>query len=165
MSKAAADSSVLINFAKANRLDLVAQVFEKPLNIPEEVYQETVIRGVEKKEKDSLIIDRFVKEKKIKVTKVGFPLEFPFLDAGEKAVLSLARQEKIQVVCIDEAQARNAAKLLGLKPIGSLGILNLAIKQGLLTKAEAMDLLDEMISQGYRISAKILEKFRKTACE
>jgi len=165
MSKAAADSSVLINFAKANRLDLFMQVFEKPLNIPEEVYQETVIRGVEKKEKDSLIIDRFVKEKKIKVTKVGFPLEFPFLDAGEKAVLSLARQEKIQVVCIDEAQARNAAKLLGLKPIGSLGILNLAIKQGLLTKAEAMDLLDEMINQGYRISAKILEKFRKTIGE
>ena len=159
--KAACDSSVLINFAKIGRLGSLLAVFEKPLLIPREVYSEAVERGIEKRELDALLIEKAVKNGFILVKKAGKIFEHPFLGAGEKAVISLALENNLKAVCFDEAPARNAARQKGLKTIGSLGVLALLLKNKLVTKQDALGLLGEMIKRDYRISAKILEEFKK----
>ena len=159
--KAVCDSSPLITFAKVRRLHLLLSIFGTPLLIPREVYVEAVEMGLEKKEHDAVLIKACIKNNSILVKKARKIIVFPFLGAGENAVISLALENKAEIVCVDEAPARNAARRLGLKPVGSLGVLFLAVQNKLVSKQDALDLLDEMIKRDYRISAKILEKFRK----
>lgn len=159
--KAVCDASVLINFAKIRGLGLLVKAFEKPLVITSEVYAEAVERGIQKKEPDALLIQKAVSQGLIAVRKIGKKFEHPFLDSGEKSVIALALEKKFEVVCFDEAPARSAAKQVGLRPIGSLGVLAILLKNKLVSKKQALELLDEMIKCDYRISAKILEEFKK----
>jgi uncharacterized protein len=45
------------------------------------------------------------------------------LDAGEAAVIQLARERSIEWVCIDDRKGRRAALAVGLRVTGSLGLL------------------------------------------
>lgn len=54
------------------------------------------------------------------------------LEQGEAEVIILAREKGIQHVLIDEKVARLQAKVLGLNVIGTLGVLLMAKKKGLL---------------------------------
>ena len=45
------------------------------------------------------------------------------LDAGEAAVIQLARERNIEWVCIDDRKGRRAALAVGLRVTGSLGLL------------------------------------------
>jgi predicted nucleic acid-binding protein len=54
------------------------------------------------------------------------------LDRGEAAAIALALERNIPRVIIDEADGRAAAKVLGLHPMGILGILLRAKHEGVL---------------------------------
>ena len=61
------------------------------------------------------------------------PLPFPArLDAGETEALSLAAQERADLLLLDERAARRVAASLGLAFIGTLGIIASAAQRGLL---------------------------------
>ena len=162
MPDAVCDSSVLITFAKVGRPELLPKAFGRPLIIPQEVYAEAVVGGMEKKEPDAVLIGRLVKDGSVEVRKVKRLLDFPFIDAGEKAVISLALEQRLEWVCIDESQARNAARQAGLKPMGTLGVLTRLVKLGFLKRKDAFELVDRMVGTDFRISAKVLDKFRET---
>jgi len=63
------------------------------------------------------------------------------LDAGETAALALAEQAGIQVFLTDDSAARFAAESRGLRVHGTIGILIRAIRQGLRSRPEVLDLL------------------------
>lgn len=52
------------------------------------------------------------------------------LDAGEAAVIQIALNERLPLVCIDEAVGRRVARLNGLLLTGSLGVLLKARARG-----------------------------------
>jgi predicted nucleic acid-binding protein len=54
------------------------------------------------------------------------PLAIASLDVGEAAVIQLALEQNIGLVCIDELKGRRAASAVGLKIIGSLGLIGKA---------------------------------------
>lgn len=160
LEKACCDSSVLIVFAKCERLDLLFNAFEKPLFITEQVFDEVVVNGVNKHEADAFLIQKKVNQKLIVVLKPRKVLTLPFLGFGESSVISLAL-EKNMTVCMDEADGRNAAKSFNLNVIGTLGILSRLVKSNSITSQQLLSILNEMINRGYRINATILEKFKK----
>jgi len=51
------------------------------------------------------------------------PLAVAALDKGEAAVIQLALENNIALVCIDELKGRRAALAVGLKVVGSLGLI------------------------------------------
>src|SRR5687768_1333031 len=51
------------------------------------------------------------------------PLAVAILDTGEAAVIQLALENNISYVCIDELKGRRAVLAVGLKVVGSLGLL------------------------------------------
>lgn len=160
-SKAVADSSVLITFAKSKKLDWLLDAFDSPLLISSAVFEEAVTRGLEKREPDARLIDGAVRRGAIVVTKVKKKMDFPFLDSGEASVLSQAMERKISVVCIDESPARKAAKSMGLAPIGTLGVMGLLLRHKRVNQLQMLAAVDDMVQRDFRISAKILEKFRR----
>lgn len=71
------------------------------------------------------------------------------LGAGERSCLAVAHSRDGLLVS-DDADARGAAKRLGIVVSGTLGVLVLAVRRSLLTLAEANELLGNMIDAGYR---------------
>ena len=66
------------------------------------------------------------------------PLAAASLDVGEAAVIQLALEQNIRLVCIDELKGRRAALAVGLKVVGSLGLLGKAKTLGLITAAKPL---------------------------
>lgn len=51
------------------------------------------------------------------------PISVAVLDRGEAAVIQLAREISCRTVCLDERKARTIAVAIGLRVVGSLGLL------------------------------------------
>jgi len=64
---------------------------------------------------------------------------------------------------VDEKPARFAAKLLNLKPRGTVFVLLKALKEGLIDFDEFIDTLSEMVKQGFRLKEEIVVETIKEA--
>ena len=91
----------------------------------------------------------------------SFPLppELLGLDTGEMDVILLAREVKADWVLIDEKLARRVAKGLGLKLKGTLGLLLIACRTGLVSREEARAAAQELASGLFRISDRLFQWF------
>ncbi len=148
------NATPLIYLAKVGKLKLL-KIFGEVI-IPEEVKVEVVDRGKAMEKTDAYVIERAINEGWIKVSKaelIDIPIE---LHPGEKAVLSLAKKLGIEEVLVDEKPARFAAKLLGLKPRGTVFVLLKALKEGMMDLDEFLDTLSEMLKHGFRLKEDII---------
>jgi predicted nucleic acid-binding protein len=73
----------------------------------------------------------------------------PVLHRGEASSLAIAAQRGWAILT-DDARARQAARELGVRLSGTLGVLIQAIKADLLSVDEANQLLGQMVELGYR---------------
>ncbi len=62
------------------------------------------------------------------------PIAVASLDIGEAAVIQLAIEQNIETVCIDELKGRRAALAVGLKIVGSLGLLGKSKTLGIINE-------------------------------
>ncbi len=124
---------------------------------------EVVGRGKALRKQDSYVIEKVIKNGWIKVLKTE-PVEIPIkLHPGEVAVLSLAKKLEVKKVLVDEKPARFAAKLLNLKPRGTVFVPLKALKEGLMDLDEFIDTLSKMIRQGFRLKEEIVVEAIKEA--
>ncbi len=63
------------------------------------------------------------------------------LDAGETAALALAEQRNCHIFLTDDSAARLAAEFQGLRVHGTIGLIVRAIRQGLRSRSEALEIL------------------------
>ena len=85
------------------------------------------------------------------------PLAVSSLDEGEAAVIQLALDEQIPVVCIDERKGRRAALAVGLKVTGTLGLLGRA--KGLALIPAVRPYVETMVAGGDWFDPALLERF------
>jgi predicted nucleic acid-binding protein len=71
------------------------------------------------------------------------------LGRGERSCLAVARSRGA-LFATDDADARAAARRLDVPITGTLGILALAVRLGLLTLTQANALLADIVRAGYR---------------
>jgi len=81
------------------------------------------------------------------------PLLAAHLDPGEAAVITLALEQGISLVLIDERRGRMVARTLGLRVAGSIGILLRAKKVGRLPSVRQC--IDEMRAKGVWLSEQL----------
>jgi len=80
-----------------------------------------------------------------------------FVDKGETEAIVLALELNADLILIDDRDARNLAKKLGLQVMGTLGVIALAKYKGLISNAKLV--ADRLIGSSFWISRRILEKF------
>jgi uncharacterized protein len=85
------------------------------------------------------------------------------LDKGEKHTLDMACKYQAQWVIIDEKIGRNMAEYLGLRVIGTLGILLKAKQQNLIPSF--LDSVNAMQTQGIYYQTALINKLSKTVGE
>ena len=85
------------------------------------------------------------------------PLAVSSLDEGEAAVIQLALEEGLPVVCIDERKGRRAALAVGLRVTGTLGLLGRAKSLGLIPSVRSC--VERMVTGGDWFDPKLLARF------
>ncbi|MFP3910225.1 MAG: DUF3368 domain-containing protein [Archaeoglobaceae archaeon] len=162
MKRIVSNATPLIYLAKAGKLDLLRFVFREVV-IPEEVKVEVVDTGKSLGEKDAYIVEKTINEGWIKVLS-GEILEVPIkLDPGGTAVLSLAKKLGIKEVLVDEVSARVAARLLDLRPRGTIYVLLRSLKERKIDLDEFLEILNQMVGHGFRLKEEVYVEAIKEA--
>jgi predicted nucleic acid-binding protein len=120
------DSSPIISLAVIDQLELVEKLFPEII-VPHAVYLE-VKAAKDKAESDKIL--NFIRNR------VYFPKEekelHPGLGKGKIEAISLCLELNADLLVIDEKKARKEAKSHNIRSIGTLGILTLAKRKGLI---------------------------------
>ncbi len=127
------NSSVIIALARICRLDLLERLFRRIL-IPEAVWKEITVEGKPGSEK--IRRTGFIHVKRMRSEKLAFLLK-EFVDDGEAEAIALALDISANILLVDDRDARDLAKKLGLQVMGTLGVLALAKYRGFIPGAKA----------------------------
>ncbi len=86
------------------------------------------------------------------------------LDNGEAEAIVLCQEKKASTILLDEKDARQVARRLGLPVLGTVGVLIWAKKAGLVTNLR--DQLDTLQSNGkFRLSRLVYDRALRTVRE
>jgi len=156
------NASPLIYLARLGKLHLLKDLYGQ-VQIPPEVNMETIERGKAKGYPDAyvieealdhgwLITDALTNENAVKSNALT---EMTGIDIGEAQAILLTKQKGEEEVLIDQSDAREVARQLGLSPRGTVFIILTATRRGLITKDIAKQMLAKLIEVNFYISAKI----------
>lgn len=153
--KVVSNSSILIALSSIQRLALLSDNFEK-VYIPGAVWDEVVNKGIGKSGSEEIKNASWIETRKITNKDLVIALN-EFLDPGEAEAISLAKEIAADIILLDEKDARLIAARYNLKPLGTIGILIRAKKQGKITQLKAE--MDKLIGEGnFRISPDIYNR-------
>ncbi len=145
------DASPLIALSSVDRLDLMQLLFDTVV-IPVSVRDEVMGTAT----KITVDLPSFIH---VEPVTAELPVRFLKLNlhAGESEAISLALERGIQGIILDDKQAREIAAELGLKVIGTLGLLILARRKGFLS--EVRPLMAQIIERvNFHIAPSVLNR-------
>lgn len=151
------DSSPLIALAKIGRFKLLRDLF-KGIYISKAVHREVVVHGKEKiGEKE---VTQGIKKGWIKVLEVREREPYALLlGEGEGETIALAKERRARVVIMDDRKGYILAKTLGITVIGTLGVILLAYKSGMISNMR--DELDNLRENGFWFSDRLYRELIK----
>ncbi len=145
------DASPIIALSSVDHLDLMRLLFDSVI-IPVSVHDEVTASVM----KITVELPPF-----FRIVTVASDLSVRFLKlnlhAGESEAIALALERNIQGIILDDKQAREIAAELGLKVIGTLGLLILAKRKGYLS--EVRPVITQIIERvNFRIAPSVLNR-------
>ncbi|MBW2974106.1 DUF3368 domain-containing protein [Candidatus Woesearchaeota archaeon] len=145
------NSTVLINLIKIGKVDLIKNI-----------YKNITITGVIRKEvtrEDELYKNEIRVFNELAgsfiIIKNPANLKDFGLHKGENSCLSLCKEIDDITFLSDDKNARKAADFLGIRVIGTLGILVSNLKKKKLNKKEFFTILRKLIDKGFYISTEL----------
>ena len=85
-------------------------------------------------------------------------MKFKELDYGEIAVLKLAEAYPNSLILMDDASARKIAENLGYNVKGTLYVILLAVRRKIISKKIAREIINRLVSSGFRMSIELYIK-------
>ncbi|MDR3187713.1 MAG: DUF3368 domain-containing protein [Prevotellaceae bacterium] len=150
MRKVISNTTPILSLLKIEKLDILKDLYGR-ITIPQAVFEE-IESGKDKGFYVDLSKIGWIEIKQIQAR--DSKLYLFDLDAGEAEVIILAQEQKADLVIMDEAMGRRAAKQLGLTLTGTIGTL-LRAKDKMLINSIA-PLLTELVQKGSWISPKLI---------
>jgi predicted nucleic acid-binding protein len=151
------DSSCVIGLVHIDLFARLPEIFQD-IAIPDFVYQEVVVNGHGRPgaaEVAQAVQDGWLLQHTVQDT-LAVKALLTNLSQGEAEVIILAQERSCDYALIDEKLARNVAALLGVKTVGVLGVMKMAIVAGIpVQKQQALDTLRHV---GFRISNKLYQQ-------
>lgn len=156
------DSSVLINLAWIQRLELLPKLYGEVI-VPTAVWQEVVLEGAGKPGAKELKTAVWLQVKEPKNKPLVHALRQD-LDAGEAEAITLAIEQNADLLLMDERIGRTAAQHFNLPIIGLIGILVTAKQKQMLPEIKSS--LDNLRQQaGFYISEPLYKRVLRDADE
>ena len=156
-----ADAGPMIAFASIDAL-AVLQKFFLEINITETVRHECTAKpGIDSQRIEAAIDAGWLVTSAAGTLTPGFAAEplSPSLGAGESDSIRFALQSPAEsLLIVDDRLARRFALKRGINIVGTVRILDLAERRGLIKSAEMS--IAEMTAIGYRVSTELLKQIR-----
>lgn len=154
--KVACNASPLIWLSQTGHFALLHELFER-VYIPPEVQAETVERAVGYPNAEAvragcaagwMVVVSPHDADRVTVLRAQ-------LHAGEAEMLVMADEQDVDAVLVDDLRAWNFAMVMGLRVIGTAGILLLAHAQGM--SVDVKSTLDDMRHRGFRLADSVYQ--------
>lgn len=152
------DTTPLISLMKIGQLELVHKLFGE-IQIPQAVFDELTSNrrfpDESRQIKECNYINTVVVDD---INAVKLLRRSTGLDAGESEAIILSDVEKATYLLMDEVKGRIVAKQMGIKTMGTVGLLMIAHSEGLLDKSEIMECIDILKNTGRHISNNLYKQ-------
>lgn len=161
MSLWVVDASPLIFLAKLERLDLLRQAAGS-VCLPQAVADE--IRA--KPDMATQVLEQALQtwiEVRVVDNRMAVDLLLAELDLGEAEIIVLAKILNAEYVVMDDLDARRFARRVGLRPIGTLGLLLAARLRGEIPSLQAE--IQRLEKFGFRVSSALKAQLLRAAGE
>ena len=142
------DNTVLSNFSTIRRPDLIRAAFIEQVGTTEQAFQE-MLDGITVGKIPACDWDWLARVAITSDERIQFETFHEHLGEGEASCLAMAREREYRLAT-DDKDARRLARQLGIPLTGTIGILAILVKQGLISLVEGDRLLHEMVAAGYR---------------
>lgn len=154
-----ADASPLIFLGKIAQLDLIPSLFAGDVYLPASVRDEVLAAPITPAEERRL--HDFLA--RCKVVKVANPEIFSAaMSHSDNEALTLAVRKRADLLLADERLMRHMAVVERIRPVGTLGILLLAMRKGLLTSAQTRQRIEELVrDHRFRIGIALYDAVMK----
>ncbi len=161
------NSTPLIYLAKLGHLSLIRKLFDDVV-VPSEVIVE-VMRGKELGFDDVVAVEKAQREEWLKVAKLSgeqkrelLSLRRAFTELSEADAAALVLAKGLSAtICVDDSRAVRVAEVLGLKHIGTFGVILFAVKKKLVERKQAEKLVLLLPERGFYIAPELLTEFLK----
>lgn len=158
---AVSDSSPLILYARIGQLGLLHALFDEVV-VPPAVWWEVVTEGAGRYGATELPRSAWIRL--VPLPPTGLLSSVRLLDRGEAEAITLSVALSLDgPVILDDRRARRIALDLGLRVVGSAGLLNLAKQVGVTPTVRP--LLDELRAAGLYLSDAAADRFLDAAGE
>jgi predicted nucleic acid-binding protein len=159
MSIIISNASPLISLCSINRIQILKSLW-KGIIIPKAVYREVVEEGAGKTGADiiSMACKDWIKVVIVQNTQEVEALK-AVLDDGEAEVIALGQELNAKLLILDNREPRLFASAANLPIIGTLGVIKLAWRKGLIEDPAAE--LKKLRSEGFWIDDKLIGKVEK----
>ena len=155
------DTTVLLYPGRIGLLDLLPALFD-PVYVPEHVLLELDMGRLLRR--DTVNPRNLAWARCVSVPQATIDdLPANRLGTGERAVIAYAHAHHSTIAGLDDRQARQLAESLGLKIVGTLGILLRAKQAGLIPAVQPP--LDAAIDQGFRLTSDLYQDVLRLANE
>lgn len=152
------NASPLIYAARIGFLGALEKLYGKIL-IPQSVYSEVVEKGAEKKAADALVIEEAVERGFLQVADLDERARVESevlaktqnISTGEAEATALAKQVRAELLIIDERGDTTAARALGIRTVGLLGVIIEAMYRGIITFEELRTYYNRLTKTEFRL--------------
>ncbi len=149
--KVISNSSPLIFLSSVGMLDLLKTEFGEIL-IPDIVYKEVTSKSL--KGSNEVKNAGWIKQCPIKNKKP--PTFVPMLDEGEEKAITLAIEQKADLLLIDDLAGRRVAMMHGINVMGTLGFLKVMRRKGRIKNFKAV--LNDLQKYGFWIGEDLCRR-------
>ena len=156
------DATPIISLAKIDKLDVLSKFYNEVV-LPQAVYDEVCSNPRYKSEAEMIQACAFIEIETITNNQSVKILRAAGLDLGESEAIVLADSLPDSLLLMDERKGRQIASSMGIRIIGTLGLLLQAKKQGLIK--DIKQLLDTLIDANIRISESLYQSILEQADE
>jgi predicted nucleic acid-binding protein len=161
LPKVVCNSSPLIHLTRIGELEILREIFKEVL-IPEAVYREVVIEGRDREDVGKIKTATWIHIAGIKNIELKKALNTS-LDEGESEAIVLALQKKADIILLDDYDAREFARIYGLKITGTIGVLMKAKCMGRISSLS--EILENLKETGFWINEDLRSQVLRDAGE
>ena len=152
------DTTPIISLLKINHLELLEKLFGEVL-IPKGVFAELTKNPRFQNEAKIVKASSFIQVvNEIDENYVSLLRRSTGLDLGESEAIYLSDNGKADLLLMDEVRGREVATRMGIKIMGTIGILTIAHEDSLISKDEIKESIEILRDAGRHISERLYEQ-------
>ena len=152
------DTTPIISLLKIKHLDLLEKLFGE-VQIPKGVFAELTENPRFQEESKIVQACDFIKiVEEIDEGYVTLLRRSTGLDLGESEAIYLSDNGKADLLLMDEVRGREVATRMGIRIMGTIGILGIAYQDSLISKDEIKEAIETLRDAGRHISERFYEQ-------